>query len=182
MLSADKLKQLSKQRGITIGALAGHLAGGRLDKKKAVTAVRNWRKGLLKPEPRAEEVRRLASALGVEASDLADWKSSYRYAPVSARKARLVTQLIVGLGAQEAMDVLKFTRKRAAPMVNQVLKCAVADADAQNADVDNLYVSQARVDDAGVRLGTKRWMPKDRGRALPIRKTASHIHVTVTQV
>ena len=67
-------------------------------------------------------------------------------------------------------------------MVNQVLKCAIADADTQKADVDNLYVSYARVDDAGIRIGTKRWIPKDRGKAHPIRKTACHIHVTVTQV
>ena len=60
-------------------------------------------------------------------------------------------------------------------------KAAVADADEQQADVDTLYVCEARVDDAGVRLGTKRWIPKDRGRAHPIRKRACHIHVTVTQ-
>ena len=100
---------------------------------------------------------------------------------MSARKVRLVTDLIVGRGVQDAMDVLKFTRKRAASMVDKVLKAAVADADEQQADVDTLYVSEARVDEAGVRLGTKRWMPKDRGRAHPIRKTACHIHVTVTQ-
>ena len=66
-------------------------------------------------------------------------------------------------------------------MVNQVLKAAVADADEQEADVDRLVVQEARVDDAGTRLGTKRWIPKDRGRAYQIRKRACHIHVTVTQ-
>jgi large subunit ribosomal protein L22 len=181
MLSANKLKELSEQRGMAIDDLAGHLAGGRLSRKRAAAAVRNWQKGLFNPKPRTEDVRRLAASLGVEVSDLTDWCSSYRYAPVSARKARLVMQLIVGLSVQEAMDVLKFTRKRAAIMINKVLKCAVADADAQRADVDNLYVSEARVDDAGVRIGTKRWIPKDRGRAHSIRKTACHIYVTVTQ-
>jgi large subunit ribosomal protein L22 len=114
-------------------------------------------------------------------NDLVDWSSSYRFAPLSASKARLVTQLIVGQSVQDAMDVLKFTRKRAATMINKVLKSAVADADEQQADVDNLYVSEARVDDAGVRIGTKRWIPKDRGRANPIRKRACHIYVTVTE-
>jgi large subunit ribosomal protein L22 len=89
--------------------------------------------------------------------------------------------LIVGRSAQEAMDILKFTRKRAAAIVDKVLKSAVADADEQQADVDNLYVSEARVDDAGVRIGTKRWMPKDRGRAHPIRKKACHIYITVSE-
>ncbi len=35
--------------------------------------------------------------------------------------------------------------------------------------------------EAGIRIGTKRWIPKDRGRAHPIRKKACHIHVTVSQ-
>jgi large subunit ribosomal protein L22 len=181
MLSATKLKDVSDQRKMTAEELAESIARGNFEGKKAAAAVRNWKKGLFKPEPRQEDVERLAEALGVEAGDLADWRSSCRYAPMSARKVRLVTQLIVGRSVQDAMDILKFTRKRAAPMVDKVLKAAVADADEQQADVEALYVAEARVDDAGVRLGTKRWIPKDRGRAHPIRKRACHIHVTVTQ-
>ena len=66
-------------------------------------------------------------------------------------------------------------------MVSKTLRAAIADADEQEADVDVLYVSEARVDDAGIRIGTKRWIAKDRGRAHPLRKKACHIHVTVTQ-
>jgi len=182
MLSADKLKGLCRQQQISVDELAGHLARGGFDKEKATVAVKNWKKGLFKPEPRTEDLRRLATALSAEVNDLANWRSSYRYAPMSARKARLVTDMITGLRVQEAMDVLKFTRKRAATLVDKVLKSAVADADEQQADVDNLYVSSARVDDAGIRIGTKRWIPKDRGRAHPIHKKACHIHVTVTQI
>jgi large subunit ribosomal protein L22 len=101
---------------------------------------------------------------------------------MSARKARLVTQLIVGRSVQDALDILKFTRKRAATMIEKVLKSAVADADEQQVDVDQLYVCSAWADDAGIRIGTKRWIPKDRGRAHPIHKKACHIHITVTQV
>jgi len=181
MLSADKLKVLCREKQIDVDGLAGHLARGGFDRQKATVAVKNWQKGLFKPEPCTDDIRRLASALSVEVNDLVDWRSSYRYAPMSARKARLVTQLIVGRSVQDAMDILKFTRKRAATMINKVLKSAVADADEQQADVDNLYVNCARVDDAGVRIGTKRWIPKDRGRAHPIRNKACHIHITVTQ-
>ena len=181
MLSATKLKEVCDQQQATAEALGQSIARGGFEEKKAAAAVRNWQKGLFKPQPRAEDVRRLAEALHVEVGDLADWRSSCRYAPMSARKVRLVTQLIVGRSVQDAMDILKFTRKRAAPMVDKVLKAAVADADEQQADVEALYICEARVDDAGVRLGTKRWIPKDRGRAHPIRKKACHIHVTVTQ-
>jgi len=182
MLSEDKLKELCRQQQVSVDELASHLARGGFDRQKAAVAVKNWQKGLFKPEPKAEDIRRLATALSAEVNDLVDWCSSYRYAPMSARKARLVTEMITGLRVQEAMDVLKFTRKRAATMIDKVLRTAVADADEQQADVDNLYVSSARVDDAGVRVGTKRWIPKDRGRAHPIRKKACHIQVTVTQI
>lgn len=181
MLSAEKLREISQEQMVTVDSLADHLARGAFDKQKAIAAIKNWQKGLFKPEPRADDIRRLANALSVEPNELADWRSSYRFAPISARKARLVTQLIVGRPVQDAMDILKFTGKRAAGMIDKVLKSAVADADEQQADTDSLYVSSARVDDAGVRIGTKRFIPKDRGRAHPIRKKACHIHVTVTQ-
>jgi len=182
MLSAGKLQELCRERQMDIGQLAERLAGPRFDRKRAIAAVKNWQKGMFKPEPSADDIRRLAGALSVEVNDIADWRSSYRFAPMSARKTRLVTQLIVGRNVQDAMDILKFTRKRAATMIDKVLRSAVADADEQQVDVDNLYVSSARVDDAGIRIGTKRWIPKDRGRAHPIRKKACHIHITVTQI
>jgi large subunit ribosomal protein L22 len=181
MLSTDKLKELCRERQIGIDELAGHLARGGFGIQQASVAVKNWQKGLLKPPPGADDIHRLATALSVDTNDLVDWRSSCRYAPISPRKARLVTQLIVGRSVQDAMDILKFTRKRAATMIDKVLKSAIANADEQQADVDNLYVSCARVDDAGIRIGTKRWIPKDRGRAHPIRKKACHIHITVTQ-
>jgi large subunit ribosomal protein L22 len=182
MLSANKLKKMCEQRNISAEQLAGQLVRGGLDKKTAAKAVKNWQKGLFKPIPRSEDVRNLATALSAEVNDLADWRSSYKFAPISPRKARLVTELIAGRGVQDALDILKFTRKRAASFISKILKSAVADADEQQADVDNLYVSCARVDEAGIRIGTKRWIAKDRGRAHPIGKKASHIYVTVTQL
>ena len=138
MVSPEKLKDLCKQRKMSVTELASHLVRGSRDQKEAARAVRNWQKGLFKPKPSADDVRSLASALNVEANEIMDWPCSYRYAPFSARKARLVTQLIVGRSVQDAMDILKFTRKRAAPAINKLLKCAVADADEQQADVESL--------------------------------------------
>lgn len=181
MLNSEKLKKLCSKRQVNIEQLAGQIVRGGLDKKKALSAIKNWQRGLMKPIPRREDIRKLAGALGVNENELGEWCSSYRYAPVAPRKARLVTQLIVGRPVQDALDVLKFTRKRTATFVDKILKSAIADADEQQAEVDNLYVSEARVDGAGVRLGTKRWIAKDRGRAHSIRKEASHIYVTVTQ-
>jgi large subunit ribosomal protein L22 len=181
MLSGSKLKQISKQRKISVEQMADQVARAGLDKQAAISAIKNWQKGLFRPVPRKEDVQHLAAALGVEVNELAGWRSSYRYASVAPRKARLVTQLIVGRPVQDALDILKFTRKRAAEMVSKTLRAAIADADEQEADVDNLYVSEARVDDAGTRIGTKRWIAKDRGRAHPLNKKGCHIHLTVAQ-
>ncbi len=182
MLSAEKLKEISREKQVNVEELARHLVRAGLSQEKAVSAIRNWSKGLFKPLPSAEDIRRLASALSVEVNDLSDWHSTCRYAPVSPQKARLVTQLINGRSVQDAMDLLKFTRKRSASIIDKVLKSAVADADEQQADVDNLYVRVAKVDDAGVRIGTKRWIAKDRGRAHALRKKACHIHIIVSEI
>lgn len=181
MLSCSRLKELCSQQKISADQLAGHLARGGFDRKAAMVALKNWQKGLYKPKPRSEDIERLASGLGVEPTELSEWQASYRYAPMSARKARLVAQLIKGRGVQNALDILKFTGKRAAQMITKVLESAIANADEQEANVENLYICRVHVDDAGLRIGTKRWIPKDRGRTHPIRKHASHIHVTVAE-
>ncbi len=181
MLSCSRLKELCSRQKIGVGQLAGHLARGGFDRKAAVSALRNWQKGLCKPKASGEDIERLASSLGVEVSRLSEWQASYRYAPMSARKVRLVAELIRGRSVQDALDILKFTHKRAAPMIAKVLESAIANADEQEADVEKLYICESRVDDAGLRIGTKRWIPKDRGRAHPIRKHASHIYVTVAE-
>ncbi|ARN57654.1 50S ribosomal protein L22 [Sedimentisphaera salicampi] len=147
-----------------------------------VKAVKNWKKGLMKPQPKDDDIDALANKLEVDASELKAWKAALRYAPQSARKVRLVADLIRGRHVRDAEDILKFTPKRSAAMVLQVLKSAVANADEAEADVESLYVAEARVDGAGRRIGTKGFIPKDRGRAHPIRKEACHIHVTVAQI
>lgn len=182
MLSVEKLKEHSKKLQLDSEQLAGYLVKAGRNRKEALAAVNNWKRGLFKPQPDMDDIQRLANAMSVDVNDLADWRSSYRFAPISPRKARLVAQLITGRSVQDAMDILKYTRKRAATMMDKVLKSAVANADEQQADVDNLFVHSARVDDAGIRIGTKRWIAKDRGRAHPIRKKACHIHITVTQL
>ena len=106
MLSADKLQELCQGRQVGVYELASHLARGGFNQEKAAVAIKNWQKGLFKPKPHADDIRRLATALSVEVNDLVDWRSSYRFAPISARKARLITQLIVGRSVQDAMDIL----------------------------------------------------------------------------
>jgi large subunit ribosomal protein L22 len=182
MLSAEKIDSLIKKQGKTVAELATAIKRTGLSEKQAAGAIKNWRKGLFKPLPRSSDIEALASVLGVDAVNISQWKSVVRYAPISPRKARLVTQLIAGRDVQESLDILKFTGKRATDMVQKAIKSAVANADENAANVENLYICQARVDGAGLRIGTKRWIAKDRGKAHRIRKMASHIHITVTEI
>jgi large subunit ribosomal protein L22 len=106
------------------------------------------------------------------------WNAKHRYARISARKARLIADMIRGRDVQDALNVLKFTPNRAAPLISKVLASAIANANEAEADVEELYVSEARVDEGPT---MKRWRPKDRGRAHPIMKRTSHIVVAVEQ-
>ncbi|MFQ5428815.1 MAG: 50S ribosomal protein L22 [Phycisphaerae bacterium] len=107
---------------------------------------------------------------------MATWTSIHRYARISPRKARLVSGLIAGRHVNEALDLLKFTRKRASVFFDKVVRAAMADAGEQEADVRRLYVHEARVDEGPT---IKRFRPKDRGRAHPIMKRTSHLVVVV---
>jgi large subunit ribosomal protein L22 len=104
--------------------------------------------------------------------------SKWRFARITARKARLLTDLIRNKPVGEALDLLKFNKKRGAVMVAKVLKSAVANADEQEADVENLYVSKSFCDDGPI---MKRFMPKDRGKSYSIFKRLCHITVEVAE-
>ena len=106
------------------------------------------------------------------------WKAVHRYARISARKVRLVTDLIRGRDADEALSLLRFTPNRAAVLVRKVLTSAVANADQAEADVESLVVQEAYVNEAPT---IKRFQEKDRGRAFPIHKRNSHITVVVEE-
>jgi len=179
MLSSYKLKRYRKSAGVTVENLAAKIVRPGLDQAKASSAIQNWERGLMRPKPGRPDVEKLAGALSVEPNDLVVWTATHRYAPIAPRKARLVIDLIRGRNVQDALDVLKFANKRAAGMVSKVLQSAIASADEQEADVEELYVSEARVDEGGVRHGTRRWRPKDRGRAVSFTRLASHIIVSV---
>ena len=104
------------------------------------------------------------------------WTATHKYARISARKVRLIADLIRGRDVQDALNILKFTPHRAAGMVSKVLTSAIANANEAEANVESLFVDQAYVNEGPT---IKRWRPKDRGRANPIMKRTSHIIVAV---
>ena len=106
------------------------------------------------------------------------WRAIHKYARISPRKVRLVADLIRGRGVQDALNLLKFSPNRAAVMVSKVLTSAIANANEAEANVEDLIVDRAFVDEGPT---IKRFQPKDRGRANPIMKRTTHITVVVEQ-
>ena len=105
-------------------------------------------------------------------------KSIYRNARISAFKAREVTREIQGLPATDAMDLLRFVPKKAAPLILKTLASAVANAENNNnLNVANLVVKEAVVGEGPT---FNRFQPKARGSAGPIRKRTSHIRIILT--
>ena len=107
-------------------------------------------------------------------------KASTTQVRISPRKVRLVVDTVRGKSVNQAMNILTFTRKKAARSVQKLLKSAVANAVENNgvSDVDDLIIDRITVD-AGPTL--KRFTPRARGRATPIRKRTSHIRVLLRE-
>jgi large subunit ribosomal protein L22 len=105
-------------------------------------------------------------------------KAIYRGARISAFKCREVTREIQGLPVTAALDILTFTPRKAARLVEKTLKSAIANAENNN----DLRADRLTVQEAVVGEGTtiKRFQPKARGSAGPIRKRTSHIRIILT--
>ncbi len=108
-------------------------------------------------------------------------KAIARFARVAPRKARTVVNLVRGQKVAEAINMLLYTRKAAAPVVRKVIESALANARVLNpsVDVDGLYVSIGAVD-KGPNSHLRRWRPRAMGRATQITKGVSHIAITLT--
>jgi large subunit ribosomal protein L22 len=108
------------------------------------------------------------------------FESKHRFARITPRKARLVLDLVRGRDVDDALSMLRFSKKRAAVMVEKVIRSAVANANEQSAAPvrNTLYISQAWADPGPI---IKRFQPKDRGKAYPIQKRTSHLCVTIDE-
>lgn len=99
-------------------------------------------------------------------------RAKLRYLRVSARKTRLVADLVRGKGVGEAINILTFTRRAACEPVRKLIESAIANAEAKNADVDRLYVDTITVDEGPT---LRRFRPRAMGRATRINKRTSHV-------
>ena len=107
-------------------------------------------------------------------------KASATHIRISPRKVRTVVDTVRGKSVSQALSILAFTRKKAALPVQKLLKSALANA-AENdgiSDVDTLVIDRIMVDEGPT---LKRYMPRARGRATPIRKRTSHIRIILRE-
>jgi len=99
---------------------------------------------------------------------------------IAPRKARLVADMVRGKPVQFALDTLKLTNRRAAPLLSKMIHSAIANAtDKATVDVDSLVVSEVFVDEGAT---LKRWLPRAQGRATPLLKRTSHITVKLKEL
>ena len=106
-------------------------------------------------------------------------KAKTKHVRMAPRKARLVVDLIRGRGVEEAIGILEFNARRAAPVIAKTLKSAIANAEAnQNVDVDTLFVKAAWVDAGTVQ---KRFLPRAHGRATRVVKRSCHVTIVVDE-
>lgn len=105
-------------------------------------------------------------------------KATYKFARISPLKARDVAREVTGMPVSAALDLIRFTPKKAAFLIGKTLKSAMANAE-NNFDLaaDDLVVKSATVTEGPV---FKRWKPRARGGAAPIRKRTSHINVILS--
>ena len=105
-------------------------------------------------------------------------KAIYRSARMSAFKVRDVTREIQGRPVAAALDIVAFSPKKAAFLVQKTLKSAIANAENNHSlRADKLVVKEAVVGEGAT---MKRFIPKARGSTGPIRKRTCHIFITLT--
>ena len=98
---------------------------------------------------------------------------------ISPQKARLVADMVRGMGVDKAITTLRFMPKKGAAIIKKIIESAVANAvQDEHADVDNLFVKKIYVD-GGPSL--KRIRPRAQGRATGIIKRSSHITVILDE-
>ena len=118
-------------------------------------------------------------------TDIREFRAEARFQRVSPQKARLVLDLIKGLPIEQALNIIMFTKKGVAPLVEKVLRSALQNANylsgeqGLDVDVDQLYVKTAIAND-GPRM--KRIRPAPMGRAFRYQRRMSHIAISIAEL
>ena len=106
-------------------------------------------------------------------------RATLKNARISARKVKIVIDLIRGKSTAEALAILKYTPKAASPLVEKLVKSAIANAENNhNMDASKLYIAEIYANQGAT---MKRIRAATQGRANRIRKRTSHIEVVLKE-
>ncbi|MCX6638971.1 MAG: 50S ribosomal protein L22 [bacterium] len=104
-----------------------------------------------------------------------------RYVRIAPRKMNLLALLVRGKKVNDALNILRFTPKRGAIVVEKTIRSAIANLTeneaARKLNIDDAVVREIRVDEGPT---WKRWRPRAMGRATRIRKRTSHLYITLS--
>jgi len=104
-------------------------------------------------------------------------KAKLKHLRISSKKVRLVADAIRGLDVVDALAKLPVTFKKSSPVIEKLLKSAIANAvDRYNVKEEDLKIKSIVVNKA---MDLKRWKPAAFGRAHPFRKASSHIEIVL---
>ena len=106
--------------------------------------------------------------------------ASLNNVPTSARKMRLVADLIRGMNVEKALFVLQYSTKEASNRLYGLLRSAIANWEAKNEgqriDYSRLYIKEIFVNGGSM---LKRVLPAPQGRAHRIRKRSNHVTIVL---
>lgn len=104
-------------------------------------------------------------------------RATLKFARISARKVKIVADLIRGKNVDEALATVKFTPKASSEIIEKLLKSAIANAE-NNHEMkhENLYVAEIYANQGPT---LKRIRPAAKGSAVRIRKRTSHITIVL---
>ena len=106
-------------------------------------------------------------------------RAKLSYARISPRKVKIVIDLIRNKPVGVALGILKTTPKAASPIVEKLLKSAIANAENNNGmNVENLYIEECYANKGPT---MKRIKPRAQGRAYRIEKRMSHITIVLNE-
>ena len=105
--------------------------------------------------------------------------ATLKNARISARKVKIVADLIRGKDAKEALAIVKFTPKASSEIIEKLLKSAIANAENNHGmKSNNLYVAEIYANQGPT---MKRIRPAAKGSAVRIRKRTSHITIKLRE-
>ncbi len=106
-------------------------------------------------------------------------EATLKYARISARKVKIVADLVRGKDVTEALAIVKFTPKASSEIIEKLLKSAIANAENNhNMDSKNLYIAEIYANQGPT---LKRIRPAAKGSAVRIRKRTSHITIVLKE-